>query len=96
MLHRYFKSRWTSAWQLSININKCAAASLPCKAQPASRIYCIDGVAIACRDSFVDLGITVSNDLSLELHINSIVSEARQCVNTLFRGFLSRNLSSMR
>jgi hypothetical protein len=87
---------WAREWQLSININKCAVVSLSSKPQPASRIYYIDGVAIPCRDSHVDLGITVSNDLSFELHINNIVSKARQRVGTLFRGFLSRNLSTMR
>jgi ribonuclease P/MRP protein subunit RPP40 len=87
---------WAREWQLSININKCAVVSLSSKPQPASRIYYIDGMAIPCRDSHVDLGITVSNDLSFELHINNIVSKARQRVGTLFRGFLSRNLSTMR
>ena len=70
--------------------------SLSGKTQPTSRIYYINGMAIPCHNSYSDLGITVSNGLSFEQHINSIVSKARQRVSTLFRGFISRNLSTMR
>jgi hypothetical protein len=49
-----------------------------------------------CRDSYDDLGITVSCGLLFDLHINNMVSKARQRVETLFRGFPARNLSTMR
>jgi hypothetical protein len=81
--------------QLSI-ISKCAAVTLSSKLQPASNIYYIDGIAIPCRDFYVDLGMAVSCGLSFDQHIHSIVSQARQRVGTSFRGFLSRNLSTMR
>jgi hypothetical protein len=55
-----------------------------------------DGVAIPYRDPHVDLGIIVSKDMSFELHINNFVSKAQQRVSTLFRGFHSRNVSTMR
>jgi hypothetical protein len=83
-------------WHLSINTNKYVVVSFSSKPQPASRNYYIDGVAVSCRDIHVDLGITVSSALSFELHIDNIVSKARQRVGTLFRGILSRNLSTMR
>ena len=87
---------WAKEWQLSININKCAVLSISNKPQPARLTYFINGIAIPCCSSYVDLGITISCDLSFERHINNIVSKARQRVSTLFRGFLSRNLSTMR
>jgi hypothetical protein len=87
---------WAKERQLSINISKCAVVSLSSKPQPASSIYDIDGIAIPRRDSYVDLGITVSSGLSFDLNINNIVSKARQRVGTLFCGFLSHNLSTMR
>jgi hypothetical protein len=81
---------------LSININKCAVLSLSTKAQPASRNYFIDGILISQQDSYVYLGITISKNLSFDAHISDIVSKARQRVSILFRGFLSRNTSTMR
>jgi hypothetical protein len=53
---------------------------------------------ISRRNSCADLGITISSDLSFERHINNIVFKARQRVSccSLFRGFLSRNLRTMR
>jgi hypothetical protein len=88
--------RWAKEWQLSINISKCAVLSLTSKPQPVLYIYLINDIAISRRDSHVDLGITISSDLSFDTHINGIVSKARQRVSTLLRGFLSRNLSTMR
>jgi ribonuclease P/MRP protein subunit RPP40 len=88
--------RWAKEWQLSINISKCAVLSLTSKPQPVLYIYLINNIAISRRDSHVDLGITISSDLSFDTHINGIVSKVRQRVSTLLRGFLSRNLSTMR
>jgi hypothetical protein len=86
---------WANMWQLSININKCAVLSLSIKHQPILRDYFIDDVSILHKDSYVDLGITIANSLSFEAHINGIVCKARQRVSTLFRGFITRNLSIM-
>jgi hypothetical protein len=83
-------------WQLSILINKCAVLSLSTKPQPTLRNYFIDGILISQQDSYVDMGMTISKNLSFDAHISGIVSKARQRVSILFRGFLSRNTSTMR
>jgi hypothetical protein len=87
---------WANMWQLSININKCAVLSLSIKHQPILRDYFIDGISILHKDSYVDLGITIANSLSFEVHINGIVCKARHRFSTLFREFIIRNLSIMR
>jgi hypothetical protein len=87
---------WTKRWQLFASINKCAVISLSNKSQPVSHINYMGGIAITCRDSQVNLGITVCNDLLFVLHINNIVSKDWKLAGTLFRGFLSHNLSTMR
>jgi hypothetical protein len=69
---------------------------LSTKPQPTLRNYFIDGILISQQDSYVDLGITISKNLSFDAHISDIVSKARQRVSILFRGFLSRNTSTMR
>jgi hypothetical protein len=46
--------------------------------------------------SLLYIGVTITNNLSFETHINNIVSKARQRISTLFRGFITRNLYIMR
>jgi hypothetical protein len=87
---------WAKTWQLSININKCALLSLSTKPQPTLRNYLIDGLLISQQDSYVDLGIAISKNLSFDAHISDIVSNSRQRVSILFRVFLSRNTSTIR
>lgn len=87
---------WAKEWQLSINIQKCAVLSLSTKSHYLLHDYFINGIAIPRHTSHVDLGVAINNDLSFEHHIGNIVSKARQRMSILFRGFLSRNLDTMR
>jgi hypothetical protein len=89
-------ANWADMWQLTVNINKCAILSLSRKAQPILYAYYINGLAIPRQNCFVDLGVTVSSNLSFEQHINSTVSKARQRTSIIFRGFISRKLITMR
>jgi ribonuclease P/MRP protein subunit RPP40 len=89
-------TQWAKDWQLHININKCSVLPVTHTSRSPVRQYFINGVAIPCQNSYVDLGVTVTSNLSFELHINNIVSKARQRISTLFRGFLTRNLYIMR
>ena len=87
---------WASAWQLSININKCTVLIVSNKSSISNRSYFINGICIDASTHVRDLGITISSNLSFQLHINNIVAKARQRVSALFRGFISRNLIIMR
>lgn len=87
-------SQWALEWQLTINVSKCSVLTI--SNQPRLSQYFIDGVAISQQNDFLDLGVTITNNLSFEMHINNIVSKARQRISTLFRGFITRNLSIMR
>lgn len=44
----------------------------------------------------LDLGITITCDLSFQTHINNIVAKALQRNSTFFRGFVSRSLNLCR
>ena len=87
---------WASVWQMSINISKCFVLPVCKKSSLVCRKYFIKGQCINISSNILDLGITISSDLSFQLHINNIVAKARQRVSTLFRGFTSRNLIIMR
>jgi len=56
----------------------------------------LNGVLLTNNVNILDLGITISADLSYNAHINNIVARALQRSSTSFRGFASRNLQLMR
>jgi hypothetical protein len=82
---------WANAWQLKINIGKCAVISLNSKSLSSDFAYFIDGISISAHASHIDLGITIIQYLSFRAHIDNIVCKARQIISTLFRGFTSRD-----
>ena len=71
-------SEWAAAWQLAINIEKCAVLSIATRAPSSPCHYYLNGVVITHHNSYVDLGVTVNQHLSFNAHINDIVSKARQ------------------
>jgi hypothetical protein len=89
-------SAWAAEWQLAININKCAVLSIAARVPSVARHYFLNDVAITYHNSYVDLGVTISYQLTFNAHINNIVSKARQRTSVLFRGFISRNCDILR
>jgi hypothetical protein len=88
---------WANEWQLTINIGKCAVLSVSSTISAISHSYFIHGISISHQDSTcVDLGVTINRNLVFNVHINNIVSRARQRTSILFRGFTSRNSDIMR
>jgi ribonucleases P/MRP protein subunit RPP40 len=86
--------QWANECQLTININKCSVLSI--SSAVYSPLYFINGTAIPCQNSYVDLGVTIDSKLFFEAHINNIVSKARQRISIPFRGFVTRSLYIMR
>jgi hypothetical protein len=84
-------SAWAKTWQMSINIHKCSVLSTRNKGRPVNKAYYIDDCLLPNSVEAVDLGITISHDLSFNSHINKIVAKAHQRGSTFFRGFTSRN-----
>jgi hypothetical protein len=92
-------STWADAWQLSINVQKCCVLSTITNkrtSRTGSNNYYLNGILLTSDVNVLDLGITISADLSYNMHINNIVAKALQRSSTLFRGFASRNLLLMR
>ena len=58
--------------------------------------YYLNGVLLTNNVNVLDLGITISADLSYNAHNNNIFARASQQSGTLSRGFASRNLQLMR
>ena len=83
--------------QLSVNIPKCYVLSTSRSSScNNTALYFINSQPINSASSVVDLGVTVSSDLSFKTHINNIVATAYQRQSIFFRGFQSRDLKFAR
>ena len=80
-------------WQLGINVSKCHVLTVTSSRVPVSNhVYFINNTAISVCDNVLDLGITISTDMSFKNHIESIVSKSYQRLSVLFRGFVTRDM----
>jgi hypothetical protein len=89
-------SHWAESWQLAINISKCCVLSTCSNKAVSCNSYYLDRNLIPSTSYILDLGITITSDLSFHTHINNIVAKALQRNSTFFRGFVSRNLNLCR
>ena len=87
---------WERLWQLSVSPNKCCVLSVGKKVLGDSSLQLsIDGSILPVVNSCVDLGITVSNDLSPRLHINNMVAKAHKRANVIHRCFISTDVNAL-
>ncbi len=70
-------SDWSKMWKLNFNVNKCKVMTV---SRGKSHIYdyTLDGTVLERVQSFKDLGITVSNDLSWNSHISNTVNKCKR------------------
>jgi len=57
--------------------------------------FSIDGSILPVINSCVDLGITVSNDMSPRSHINNMVAKAHKRTNAIHRCFSSKDVNTL-
>ena len=86
-------SSWADSWQLAITNSKCCVVSTCVNKAVSCNKYYLDRNLIPSTTCTLDLGITITSDLSFHTHINNMVSKALQRNSTFFRGFASRNLN---
>ena len=65
---------WAQSWQLSINIKKCLIMSVTVNRHITDHTYYINGTAISNVNTALDLGITVTSNLSFKQHKENISS----------------------
>jgi hypothetical protein len=84
---------WSNLWQLSIAYNKCSILSIG--KIIADRDFSIDDEIIPLCSDVIDLGITLDQNLSFSLHINSVVKSAHARANLILRCFASRDVDCL-
>ena len=83
--------RWSNTWQLHINSSKCFI--LHNGINNPTMQYSIARFNVSNVSDVRDLGATYDNQLKFEEYINSIVSISYQRIYSLFRGFVSRDIT---
>ena len=79
-------STWADAWQLSITVQKFCVLSTIINKHPShtgSNNCYLNGILLTSNVNVLDLGITISADLSYNMHINNIVGK-RYSVRVLY------------
>ena len=83
-------TEWSSAWQLSLAVNKCSVLHVGSHATSQYRLG-VSSLPICITIS--DLGVEIDNLLSFETHIHNMVSTADRRIYLIRRCFLSKYVS---
>jgi hypothetical protein len=78
-------SRWCDANGLRINVGKCKFMSFTRQSSPHRHVYHINGIPLEKVESFRDLGVVFTPDLSFNAHIDHIANRANQRMGFIFR-----------
>jgi hypothetical protein len=76
---------WSVTWKLVFNVRKCNALTVSRSRNKIDFSYSINGQPLDTVDSFKDLGVTISHDLSWGCQIKSLVSKCNQTMGMIKR-----------
>ena len=79
--------RWEKQWSMEFHPNKCQLLRITKRKNTIDHAYNIHGTAIQLTKDAKYLGITISNNLSWNTHINNICKKANSTINFLYRNF---------
>ena len=82
-LDKLFK--WSTVWKLKFNVKKCQVLSISRSMCKHSFNYSLSGTVLDRTESFKDLGVTISQDLSWGTHVSSLVSKCNQTMGLIKR-----------
>ena len=79
---------WSQVWQLKFNISKCGILHIGAN-NPRFEYYMNNDFSIRLKEvaSEKDVGVTFSDNLKFDIHINNVVNKANQIVGIIKRSF---------
>ena len=87
---------WSSEWQLPISHSKCKCIRNWQTLPPLNNhTFHTSSTPLTSLQSTSDLGITIDNTLSFNIHIQGIIFRANQRSHLIHRCFLSKNANSL-
>ena len=82
---------WTRNWQVKFNPEKCENMRISYKQDKRNRQYYLSNARLKCVDSYKDLGVIMSRDLSWSNHVDTLVNKANKVLGLLKRTIGSKN-----
>jgi hypothetical protein len=76
---------WSTVWGMNFNVNKCKIMSFTRARNPFSNQYTMNGKPIEYVTEFIDLGVTVCNNLKWDKHITSMTKKANKRLGCIKR-----------
>jgi hypothetical protein len=81
-------AQWEQLWKMAFHPDKCNVLTISRNKTPVKFKYCLHGHVLESVDKAKYLGVTISEDLKWESHINNICGKANKTL-----GFLRHNLN---
>ena len=78
-------SSWSKIWQLSFNVKKCYHLGITCKKLPVAHSYLLINEIVSRLSSVQYLGITASDNMRWNEHVNNICKKANISLGLLRR-----------
>merc|ERR1712035_231476 len=78
---------WRKRWEMEFNANKCKVMELKKSKGRQTKQYTMGEVGIKKTKEEKDLGITISENLTPEIHVNNIVSATYELLRKIKRAF---------
>ena len=82
-------SNWMKIWELELAPKKCVVMQV--RNMFPAHVYNLNGHTLPIQSNFKDLGITFSDNMSFNIHINNICNKAYLIINRLFKCFITNN-----
>ena len=82
---------WTRNWQVKFNSEKCEVMRISYKQDKSNHQYYLSNEMLKCVDSYTDLGVNMSRDLSRSNHVDASVNKANKVLGLLKRTVGSKN-----
>ena len=86
---------WVLSVHLQLNSMKTKSLLISRKRQPPTLALEVNGVPIETVSSFRYLGVTISGDLRLNLHIDAVCARAHRLLGFLYRSFRGGDFKSL-
>jgi hypothetical protein len=81
-------AQWEQLWKMAFHPDKCNVLTISRNTTPKKFKYCLHDHVLESVDKVNNMGVTISDDLKWESHINNICGKANKTL-----GFLRRNLN---
>jgi len=82
---------WTRNWQVKFNPEKCDVMRISHEQDKSNHQYYLSNAMLKCVDSYKDLGIIMSRDLSWSNQVDASVNKANKVLGLLRRTIGSKN-----